>query len=81
MNEDTEELIMRLIRLKEVMDQTALSRSAVYRKMNEGSFPQSVSLGDRAVAWAESEVQDWIAQRIAHHTREFKDYNAEHSYF
>lgn len=45
MNEDTEELIMRLIRLKEVMDQTALSRSAVYRKMNEGSFPQSVSLG------------------------------------
>ena len=81
MNEDTEELIMRLIRLKEVMDQTALSRSAVYRKMNEGSFPQSVSLGDRAVAWVESEVQDWIAQRIAHHAREFKSYNAEHSYF
>lgn len=81
MNEYTEELIMRLIRLKEVMDQTALSRSAVYRKMNEGSFPQSVSLGDRAVAWVESEVQDWIAQRIAHHAREFKGYNAEHSYF
>ncbi|EHR5478269.1 AlpA family transcriptional regulator [Vibrio parahaemolyticus] len=51
---------MRFLKLKEVMDKTALSRSAIYRKMNDGDFPQTVSLGDRAVAWLESEVDDWM---------------------
>lgn len=53
------------MRLKEVMDMTGLSRSYVYQLMGEGNFPQSVSLGARAVAWVESEVQDWILERIA----------------
>lgn len=51
---------MRLIRLKEVMNLTALGRSSIYNKMKSGDFPQSVSLGDRAVAWIESDVLDWI---------------------
>ena len=51
---------MRFLKLKEVMQKTALSRSAIYRKMNEEDFPKSVSLGDRAVAWVESEVVDWM---------------------
>ncbi|EOV0850554.1 AlpA family transcriptional regulator [Vibrio parahaemolyticus] len=51
---------MRFLKLKEVMDKTALSRSAIYRKMSDGDFPQTVSLGDRAVAWLESEVDDWM---------------------
>ncbi|HCG8206905.1 TPA: AlpA family transcriptional regulator [Vibrio parahaemolyticus] len=51
---------MRFLKLKEVMQKTALSRSAIYRKMNEDQFPQSISLGDRAVAWAESEVDEWM---------------------
>ena len=55
----------RLIRLKEVMDVTALSRSAIYRKMDSGDFPQSVSIGDRAVAWVEKDVSDWIESVIA----------------
>ena len=50
---------MRFLKLKEVMEKTALSRSAIYRKMNEDQFPQSISLGDRAVAWVESEVDEW----------------------
>lgn len=55
----------KLMRLKEVMEMTGLSRSYVYQLMAEGDFPQSVSLGARAVAWVESEVQDWILERIA----------------
>lgn len=56
---------MRFLKLKEVMEKTALSRSAIYRKMNDGEFPESVSLGDRAVAWVESEVQDWVIDKVA----------------
>lgn len=51
---------MRFLKLKEVMEKTALSRSAIYRKMNEDAFPKSVNLGDRAVAWIESEVDEWM---------------------
>lgn len=56
---------MKFLKLKEVMEMTAMSRSNVYKMMSEGRFPQSVSLGARAVAWVESEVQDWILERIA----------------
>lgn len=56
---------MRFLKLKEVMQKTALSRSAIYRKMNEDQFPQSISLGDRAVAWVESEVDEWMEECLA----------------
>ena len=53
---------MRFIKLKEVMHKTALSRSAVYRKMNEGTFPKSISTGDRSVVWKESEIEEWMTE-------------------
>ena len=55
---------MRFLKLKEIMEKTALSRFAIYRKMNDEEFPQSVSLGDRAVAWVESEVDEWMKERL-----------------
>ncbi|EMW1607078.1 AlpA family transcriptional regulator [Vibrio cholerae] len=55
---------MRFLKLKEVMEKTALSRSAIYRKMNDGEFPQPVSLGERAIAWVESEVDEWMEKRL-----------------
>jgi len=54
----------RLIRLSEVCKKTGLSRSGVYKRMAEMRFPDRVPLGGRAVAWVESEVDDWIAGQI-----------------
>ena len=56
---------MKLIRLKDVMVSTGLARATVYKYIKQGIFPASVSLGDRAVAWVESEVQEWILEKIA----------------
>lgn len=56
---------MRLIRLPEVINLTGLSRSSIYKYISENTFPQSVSLGERACAWVESEVQEWVLARIA----------------
>ncbi|ARP38110.1 AlpA family transcriptional regulator [Vibrio splendidus] len=53
---------MRFLKLKEVMQKTALSRSAIYRKMNDDEFPKSIGLGDRAVAWVEGEVDEWMEE-------------------
>lgn len=55
---------MRLIKLKEVMSNTGLGRSTIYKYVAEGEFPKPVSLGARAVAWVESEVDDWVLDRI-----------------
>ncbi|UHC80880.1 AlpA family transcriptional regulator [Pseudomonas sp. NIBR-H-19] len=55
---------MRIIRLKEVIDCTGLGRSTIYKYITEGTFPKSVSLGERRVGWVESEVHDWILARI-----------------
>lgn len=55
---------IRLIRLSEVLTMTGLSRSSMYRSIEEKQFPEQVQLGGRAVAWVESEVQEWIRQRI-----------------
>ncbi|MEQ5160645.1 AlpA family transcriptional regulator [Proteus terrae] len=55
---------IRLIRLKEVMSMTGLSHSYVYQLIGQGYFPQSISLGARAVAWVQSEVQQWIDSRV-----------------
>ena len=63
---------MRLIKLKEVMHITSLARSTIYKFMGEGSFPKSVSLGDRAVAWVEEEVQDWMMEKIEGRYHSFK---------
>ena len=56
---------MRLMRLKDVMQQTGLARATIYKYMNDGSFPLSVPLGGRAVAWVEQEVNDWVLARVA----------------
>ncbi|MBO2581740.1 helix-turn-helix transcriptional regulator [Shewanella algae] len=56
---------MRLIKLKEVLNLTALSRASVYRMMADGKFPSSVSLGERSVGWVEEEILNWIEERIA----------------
>jgi prophage regulatory protein len=56
---------IRIIKLGEVIESTGLSRSTIYRKINEKSFPESVSLGSNAVGWVEAEVQQWILERVS----------------
>jgi prophage regulatory protein len=60
----------RLIRLKEVIAMTGLSRASVYKFVSENKFPAQISLGYRCVAWVESEVQQWIDQRVQESRRE-----------
>lgn len=54
----------RLMRLKEVIQVTGMSRSYLYKCISDGKFPNSVSLGERSVAWVDHEVQAWIATKI-----------------
>lgn len=56
---------LRVIRLPEVKQRTGLSRSSIYRLMAESNFPQSCKLGERIIAWVESDIDRWLAEKIA----------------
>lgn len=55
---------MKLLRLPDVLNATGLSRSSLYRKLDDGSFPTSIRISQRSVAWCEEEVQRWIEERM-----------------
>ena len=57
----------RLIRRKEVQTKTGLGASSIYAMMKNGEFPQCLNLSERRVAWIESDVDQWINERIASH--------------
>lgn len=54
-----------ILRLPKVKARVGLSRSTIYLRIAEGSFPKPISLGDRAVGWIDTEIQEWLDQRIA----------------
>ncbi|MGP1679343.1 MAG: helix-turn-helix transcriptional regulator [Burkholderiales bacterium] len=54
----------RLIRFPEVKHRVGLGRSTIYRWMAEGRFPKPVQLGGYVVAWAEDDIETWIANRL-----------------
>lgn len=53
-----------LLRINEVITRTGLSRSTLYLRIKQGSFPRPISLGSRASAWVSSEIDQWIEQQI-----------------
>lgn len=53
-----------LLNLKQVCSITAMSRNTVYRRMDQGKFPRSVSLGGNMVRWKKSDIQKWMTQLV-----------------
>lgn len=54
----------RILRLPEVKTLTGLSRSSIYLRMANHEFPESISLGGRAIGWLEQDVHEWIVEKI-----------------
>ncbi|TWT19792.1 helix-turn-helix transcriptional regulator [Luteimonas wenzhouensis] len=52
----------RLIRLKEVMHLTGLSRSTIYSMMDAGTFPRQRKVTPTIAVWSEAEVLTWAAR-------------------
>jgi len=55
----------RFLRLNQVVEKTGISRSTVYLYLKQGRFPEPVHLSERLVAWVESEIDNWMKERIA----------------
>jgi prophage regulatory protein len=58
-------LQQKLLRLPEVKQTTGLSKSTIYARIAEGTFPKQIPLGPRLVVWMESDIQNWIAEQVS----------------
>ena len=58
------EPVDRLLKINEVVLITGMCRSSVYNRLREGQFVRSVKVGPRSIRFSESEVRDWISQRL-----------------
>ena len=56
---------LKLLRLPSVCAKTGIERDTVYRGVKEGWFPKPVKISDRASGWVQSEIDEFIQNRIA----------------
>ena len=49
-----------LLRISDVIEQTKLGSSTIYRRIQAGTFPKPRNLGAGCVRWRQSEVTSWI---------------------
>ncbi|AZB97917.1 AlpA family transcriptional regulator [Acinetobacter baumannii] len=63
--------INQIIRIKEVIAVTGISRSVIYEKLNpqskcyDSTFPKPIKLSVNCVGWSALEVNQWIERRLA----------------
>ncbi len=55
----------RFLSLREVQLRVPFTRRWISVLEERGEFPRRVRLGRRRVAWAQSEVDEWCARRLA----------------
>ena len=65
----------KILRMPEVMKNTGLARSTIYKMIAENNFPVQISLGVKSVGWLESDIQSWIQERISQSHTEQKSIN------
>ena len=50
----------RILRIRTVLERTGLSRSTLYRKIQQGTFPKQLRISERCMGWRESAVEAWL---------------------
>jgi prophage regulatory protein len=62
-----------LLKLPEVKRRVGLSKTDIYIMMSANRFPRNVKISIRSVAWVESEIENWVQQKIAKSRPQNKD--------
>ncbi len=56
----------RILRIRTVLERTGLSRSTLYRRIEQGNFPKQIRISERCVGWRESAVEAWTRSLASH---------------
>lgn len=54
----------RFIRMPDLRQKVGLSRSQIYKLIQQEQFPRPVKLGDRVSVWVDSEVEEWMSKQV-----------------
>ena len=54
----------RFLRLPQVLEMTGMSKTYIYARIKDGTFPKQIQLGSRSVVWSEQEVTKWLEDQI-----------------
>lgn len=54
----------RIIRMNTVFARTGLSKSTIYRKITEGTFPPRIKISINGAGWRESDINRWVADPV-----------------
>lgn len=55
---------MKILRCKEVEKKLSIGHSKIYRMIEENQFPRPIKLGPKSVGWLESEIDEWVQEKI-----------------
>lgn len=55
---------LRILRLPALEIKVGRKKTGIYSMISQGLFPAPISLGLRAVGWVESEIDQWLQERI-----------------
>ena len=56
---------IQMLRMPAVIALTGLSRSTIYQLAAEGKFPRQIKVSENTAAWVASEIDSYLAERIA----------------
>jgi len=56
----------KILRLPDVENKIGRKKTGIYSMIAQGLFPAPISLGLRSVGWLESEIDQWLEDRIKH---------------
>jgi prophage regulatory protein len=56
----------KILRMRTVLERIGLSRSTLYRKMHDGTFPNQIPISEHCRGWRESAINRWIADPISY---------------
>ena len=65
----------RIIRFNTVRARTGLSRSTIYRKIAEGTFPAQIKISTNGAGWKESDINRWVANPAGWRQRSFNEFD------
>ncbi|MBN3804360.1 AlpA family phage regulatory protein [Paraburkholderia sp. Ac-20336] len=56
-----------ILRRKQVEQVVGLSRSTIYQRIKDGTFPRPVSLGGRMVGWRAADIEQFLIDPAGYH--------------
>lgn len=54
----------KLMKLPEVLVETRMAKTKLYRLIKEGRFPAQIEHGDGSVVWSRQQIDEWIDNLI-----------------